>query len=264
MTVLGFSPERRVWDDNGAPSLSSWLRLPTTGALACWAFTDKAGSLVDLVSGITLTAGTHVSVESFPEFGPAAALHFNGGINADLQTADTSLRIAGDITIELICRIHESQGGAAGTSCFLVSWMNSGSTEADNVQYRLALTSRDFACPQGLRWQSESGAGATLATANIASGPPVGQVCYLAATRISNVVRWYLNGRLLGTSASLATPTGGNAAAARLCIGGDLDNGDTNPHWTLFSAAIHSSGLSQATIQSRYTATLGNVYPIAF
>jgi hypothetical protein len=267
MTVLGFVPERRVWRATGEVSPSSWTRLPSAGSLACWHTDNLTTGLVDLVGGITLSAGVHVTPESFPEFGPAGGLHFNGGIHADLQTADSLLRITGDMSIELIARMHESTGASVGTAAYLVSWMNSGNTLADNVLYRLAVTSiasQPFG-PRGLVWNSESGAG-VLATATFNNGPPVVNATpfYLAATRISDVIRVYVNGRLMGTSGTLTTPAGGTSGSARFCIGGDLDNGNTNPHMCLFSARIHNSGLSQATIQATYTATLGQVYPISF
>lgn len=272
--TLGWVPETRTWDGYGAANLNAFCHLPATSGVACWHLTDLGSSLTDLINGIALTNAGGVTLECNAAFGPVNALHFNGSNVSSicrLSASSTTLRIAGDLTLELIMRIHEAQPGSLITDgyAYIVSWMNSGNTQADNILYRFVTSSNAIASSPltatvtSCRWQSEHGTG-TLDGYFFSNSIPLGDIFYIAITRISDVIRIYLNGRLMGTSTTLTTPDGGTSGSARFCIGGDLDNGVNNVHATLFCVRVHNTGRTIGQIQADYTATLGQVWPIAF
>lgn len=272
--TLGWVPETRTWDGYGAANSNNFCHLPATAGVACWHLTDLGSSLTDLINGIVLTNTGGVTLETNAAFGPVAALHFNGsnvGSVCRLTASSTTLRIAGDLTLEMIIRIHEPQPGstiAAGDG-YIISWMNTGNTQADNCLYRFSTTSIPIssspltATVSSCKWQSEHSAGA-LDGYTFNNSIPLSDIFYLAITRISNVVTVYLNGRVMGVSSTLTTPDGGTSGSARFCIGGDLGNNVNNIHATLFSVRVHNTGRTINQIQADYTATLGQFWPIAF
>jgi len=172
--------------------------------------------------------------------------------------ANTALKILGDVTLEMIVQLDSL---ASLFTAF--SFAASGETQATNTAYLLRIPAVVPATPpRQLTWLSESGAGVDATYAN--PGPEsiglIHNIMYIAATRISNVVQFYVNGLPFGAPSAALTPPDG-ATSSKLFIGCDVTTSPgTNP--IIFSAKVIASGLNAAQIKAEYNRTMGPAYGV--
>lgn len=215
----------------------------THSPLGLWQFsgglTDSSGN------GRTLTveSGTSRFTEIFP--GVQGAF-LDGSTTLIFNTADAALRLTGDMTIECLLQLSEYT-----TDRYVVSHGAAGETSADNVQYSINVL--DNAGEFGYYQESGSGVDAGVQMATLR--PPINQLCHLAVTRISQVVRVYLDGVLKATSATLTVPDGGSNGRFRI---GSADN--FAPICALASVKLIGSGLTTDQVKAEYNRTLGRFY----
>lgn len=158
-----------------------------------------------------------------------------------------TLGITGDITLEALMYLRTYPTSADAS---IATHINAGETSNDNVLYSLQLNATTGA----LGWLSESGSGVD-ATYNINNAPGLG-LSHVAATRTSNVIQFYLNGRAVGSASSaLTTPTGGTSG--RFSVG---YSGQSGPECVLASLKVCNIALSAAQIATEYNITLGPVF----
>jgi hypothetical protein len=88
--------------------------------------------------------------------------------------------------------------------------------------------------------------------------PPY-QPIHLYATRISQVVRFYVNGRKVATSGTLTTPTGNGTSRFYIQANNSVGyNGGTG----FCSLKVTPSGLSDAQVLAEHNLTLGQVFAL--
>jgi hypothetical protein len=168
----------------------------------------------------------------------------------------SALRITGDLTIEALCAIGLATGGGLDTLFRLGAATDAA---ADNVLYALFVQADTTTLT--LQYIHESGSGVDRLFTTVNNLGATGPIMHLALTRISNVVRIYINGELIHTSAALVAPTGGTSTSAYLTFGAFFDG--TNRHGSRWaSIKIISSGLSDADVLAEYNRTLGQHYPV--
>lgn len=195
---------------------------------------------------LTVESGTARYADMLPGFSSflvsATRLVFN--------TSGTSLAITGDMTIECLFR----SAVPVSTTYFAGYAGGSGSgTQANNILYSMYIPSGLF----GLSWTQESGTG-TPTSYNLTDHVlPRTVLCHVAATRTSNVIQFYLNGRTFGSASSaLTTPDGGTTSVFRL--GGDAAQNGVQGN--IASLKVIASALSAAQIAGEFNLTLGDYY----
>lgn len=211
-----------------------------------WQFNETLNDTSGNAFNMTVSSGTERYTDIYPGVRGI-------GLNTTrliYNTFTSTLAITGDITLEclLYLRAYPITGFEAG----IVTHAAAGETSGDNVLYAMQLDGASGA----LSWLSESGSG-TNAPFTRDMGPGLG-LSHIAATRISNVVQLYVNGRAQGAASSaLTAPTGGGNG--RLVVGYP-DVGFFAPEGVMSSLKICNVGLSAAQIASEYNATLGPLY----
>ena len=162
------------------------------------------------------------------------------------NTFTSTLAIAGDITIESLIYLPAYLVSLRD----LVSHENAGETSADNSQYGIDMISGTG----NVGFFSETGAGIDTYYA-LTERPPLNPF-HFAATRISNVIQFYQNGKPWGSpSSTLATPTGGSSGRFR--VGLSASNG---PEGVVASLKVIASGLTSTQVATEYNRTLGGLY----
>jgi hypothetical protein len=161
------------------------------------------------------------------------------------SSSDASLRIAGDVTIQLLC-VMRSVPSTSQT----VGFQLTGSTaEAGNSQYQCIFTNQGT-----LNFRSESGsnvAASVSSSGNTVSLPALGVPFHVAWRRTSGVVRFYVNGLPFGSDTSaVTTPTGGTTAVLEL-------NSTAGAGVEYFGLKIVDSSLSDADLKAEYNRTIG-------
>ncbi len=166
------------------------------------------------------------------------------------NTTGTSLAITGDMTIECLFR----SAAPVSTTFFAGYAGGSGSgTQANNILYSMFIPSGLF----GLSWTQESGSGSPTSYNLTDHVIPRTYLCHVAATRASNVIRFYLNGRTFGAASSaLTTPDGGTTSVFR--IGGDAAQNAVQGN--IASLKVVASALSASQIAGEFNLTLGSYY----
>lgn len=210
-----------------------------------WQFNESLNDSTANGFNMTVSVGTERYTDIYPGVRGI-------GLNATRLTYSTfnaALAITGDVTVEclMFLRVYPTANEVG-----IVTHAAAGENTADNVLYAIQLTGNNGA----LSWLSESGSGVNATyTANL--GPGLG-LCHVAATRTSNVVQFYLNGRAQGAASSaLTTPVGGSNG--RLFIGYP-DVGYLGPECVMSSLKICNTALTAAQIATEYNTTLGPVF----
>jgi hypothetical protein len=163
--------------------------------------------------------------------------------------SDALLRIAGDITIEVLCIMRVVPSGTNQ----IVMFLQSGNAESANAMYSIEITDQS-----NLRWRSEHGSLGTATThtaigANGAVLPNLGVPFLLQARRASGVVTFFINGEFYGfASPVITTPTGGTLS--QLILRG----GSTPPE--IFGLKIIPSALTDEEIRAEHMRTLGDAF----
>lgn len=198
-------------------------------------------------NGFTLTAESGTA--RYGELVPGLACLMPNALRLVYNTSGTSLAITGDMTVEMLFR------GDTPTNSYFVGYAggSNSSTQANNFLYSLLIPSGLF----GLTWMQESGSGAATSYALTTRVLPRTSVVHLAATRSSNVIQYYLNGRPFGAASSaLTTPDGGTTSVFR--VGGDAAQNAVNGN--ISSLKVIASALSAAQVAAEFNLTLGAFY----
>lgn len=162
------------------------------------------------------------------------------------NTFTSTLAITGDITIECLINLPAYLVSLRD----LVSHENAGETSADNSLYGIDLISGSG----NVGFFSENGAGVDQYYA-LTERPPLNPF-HFAATRTSNVIQFYQNGRAWGSpSGTLTTPSGGGSGRLRVGLSGSL-----GPEGVIASLKIIAAGLNATQVASEYNRTLGGLY----
>jgi hypothetical protein len=198
------------------------------------------GSLLDS-SGNGLTLGQSRGASRFGEMIPGFRGYTSiGSLLSELSrpSTDAGLLLLGDSC----SRSHR-------TRCHKRSRSH---TESRSRRRRRARTSQSGRSTY-LVWKQ---AGATFSTTW--HFPPY-QPIHLYATRISQVVRFYVNGRKVATSGTLTTPTGNGTSRFYIQANNSVGyNGGTG----FCSLKVTPSGLSDAQVLAEHNLTLGQVFAL--
>lgn len=224
-------------------SLATIGRLTTAHSpLALWHFDGDVLDASGNARTLTVAGGTAVYSELWPGF---RGLSFQ---SLSLTRTDAAMRIAGDMTVEAVLMLD-----ATPTADALFGVTGPDETEAANIQWEW-----DVLANRQPVWFSESGAGVNASYGPAAAVlPPIGVPFHLASTRISNVIRWYCNGVLMGAASSaLATPTGGTVATLQV---GKV-NSFFHPNFLMADLKIIGSGLTAAQVLAEAELTIGALY----
>ncbi len=166
--------------------------------------------------------------------------------------SSSAFRIAGDITVECLIRF----GATNSNPIAVCGCRNDGEGESANSLWQLYLVNGTYE----FGWFSEHSSSATNDNYQVPGGPAPWIVAHLAATRASNVITFYLNGRIIGSASStISTPTGGTNS--NLWVGGD--NETPASRFAVSSLKIIGSALNATQIKAEFNRCLGAFYGIA-
>lgn len=209
--------------------------------------TDSSGNDYDLTVG----SGTE---QYAPLSSSLNGFHFDGATYLVHNVEVAGLRLTGDMTIECLVKWLVDRPGYGvnntTTSPSLVAHGTGGETEATNTVYAFG----PHPSTGGLTWVSESGAGSN-AQYSADVEVPTGVWHHMAAVRDSNVVSFYMDGALLGSSSTLTTPSGG--ASGRFVLGALANGSSENPTCVMASVKLIGSALTAAQVKAEYQRTLG-------
>lgn len=216
----------------------------TYSPVGLWQFDE---SLADASGGahtLAMNAGTLVYTEIYPVL---RALYLLPTDDLRYNTTGSTLFIAGDITIAMLLRPTLLPTASA----YLLTYGGGSSSSANNIQYSVGIG------PAGLPlWRQAHGSGTVASYSPTGFGIP-SDLCHLAVTRTSNVVQFYLNGRVLGpASSALTAPDGGSTSVLFI---GDIAGG-SNVECCLHSLKIVASALTATQVKGEYNRCLGAVF----
>lgn len=216
----------------------------TYSPVGLWQFDE---SLADASGGshtLAMNSGTLVYTEIYPVL---RALYLLPTDDLRYNTTGSTLLIAGDITIAMLLR----PSLLPTSNSYLVTYGGGSSSSANNIQYSVGVG------PAGLPlWRQAHGSGTVVSYSPTGFGMP-SDLCHLAVTRTSNVVQFYLNGRVLGpASSALTAPDGGSTSVLFI---GDVAGG-SNVECCLHSLKIVASALTAAQVKGEYNRCLGAVF----
>lgn len=218
----------------------------THSPVGLWQFNE---SLADTSgNGFTLTVETG-AVTYGDIFPGVKGVNLDGTTTLVYNTSTATLGRTGDITVEMLLNLS-----AYTTTKFLISYAGNGSGgSAANALYLIEMlnSSTEFTVMQ------ENSSNAASRTSTFTNRPPLNTLCHFAMTRISNVIRIYLNGVLVETSSALTTPTGGSSSVFRV---GAASNRGTAPACSIASLKVVASGLTGSQVTAEYNRTLGRFY----
>ena len=215
----------------------------TPNTVGLWQFdgdlTDSSGNGYDL--------SVFTGQEEYSEVWPGVQALYLRRLRTILyhNVTGTSLKILGDMTIEMIVNINADW--PFGYSEF-VSFGAAGESSDTNYAYLVYLTG------ESTHWFQEYGSGSDV-DADLAVAFP-GQICHLAFTRRSSVVRCYCNGILRSTTSALTDPT--DCSNSVFWVGGP--GSYYPPDCVLTSLKILDTGLLDNEIQDEYNYTLGDTF----
>jgi hypothetical protein len=158
---------------------------------------------------------------------------------------DEALAITGDMTVMYLGTVTAATPELATFPG--VGFGGTGEDEANNF-----LWSVEGGASSGMKWFSESGSGvdASYNPATIFAGEYHGVVHY-AARRLNDVISLFVDGRKIGTSGTLVTPTGGSVAVLKTRPSTGIDN------FAIASIRVDNAALSDDEIRRAYNMTIG-------
>lgn len=184
--------------------------------------------------------------------GKISGVMFDGSTALVYSVSEASLRITGNMTVECLVEWNNTAPGmATNANARIVSHTGAGPSdnEIDNQLYSFGPSPTP-----GYRYFAETGPLGTnilYDTSNATS--PMG-LMHLAMTRDEGVIRYYVNAQQIGTSAVLATPSGGSNGRFRI----GANDGLTVPILAVVaSVKLLSSALTAQQIADEYGRTLG-------
>jgi hypothetical protein len=230
------------------PAINARLHDLTHSPVGLWqlngGLTDSSGN------GFTLTVES--GTERYSQLpGGIQGFYFDGSTNLYRSAAEATLRILGDMTIELLCEWIDSPPGTSPNSNVVVVThvgLQASSLEVENTLYRLGA-----APTLGLRYFAEQGAGGSILHDTVDGAGQSLQ--HIAMVRSSDDVTFYLNGQALSaTSTTLAAPTGGGNGRFRI----GAAQGLVGPCKAVVSSVkVVASALTAQQVADEYGRTLG-------
>lgn len=234
-----------VGELTGRPLQLAQYHDTTHNPLGLWQFNGNLNDSSGNGKTLSVGAGTARYGDISPQL---KGLYFDGSTR--VQITDASFRLVGDMTIEMLVFI---QTIGANTAPILISCMDSGETNTTNYLYSIYAVNPGYF----LQYFYETGAGNNFSYSNTTGSIPMGEVFHLAMVRQSNVVSFYINGKLNGAASSTLTSPD-TPGTQILYIGGNVQ--DVSFTGALASVKIINSALSQPQIEAEYNRTLGNLY----
>ncbi len=226
----------------------------THSPVGLWQF---QGDLTD-ASGNGFTLSVDAGTPRYDQLCPGLAGVLLQSTRLKAAVGANALRITGDITIEMLVIFAADNTGVQPTSAPLISFTGGQDDTSSTVNFLYQIA---FDPGRLLYWFSEHATGVNdVYQVTSQALPPLRQVLHLAATRTSNVIQFYVNGRAFGAASSaLNAPTDGSAA--QLWVGGQGGTTPTlAPDCSLSSLKIVASALSAAQIKAEFNRTLGRFY----
>lgn len=217
----------------------------THSPVGLWQFDGNLNDSSGNSFNLTAESGT----ARYGDLVPGISCLYSNALRLVYNTSGTALAITGDMTVEFMFR------GDTPTNSYFVGYAggSSSSTQANNVLYSIQIPSGLF----GATWTQESGSGAATSYALTNRVLPRTVLCHVAATRTSNVIQFYLNGRAFGAASSaLTTPDGGTTSVFR--VGGDASQNAVVGN--ISSLKVIASSLSAAQVAAEFNRTLGPLY----
>lgn len=228
---------------NDAVSIPVRYHDTTHSPVGLWQFN---GNMNDS-SGNSFTLTVSTGTERYSEILPGlTGFYFDGSTTVFRNAAEATLQITGDYTIEMLLLLPPIVQNAV-----LVSMGDSGGTSASNYLFDIT-TNNTFS----LANFSESGTKSGNTLARPLASLPYNQPCHFAMTKTSNVIQFWLNGAVIGTSGSQTATTGGSLDKLR--VGGDASA--PSLAGVVASLKIVASALNSTQIAAEYSRTIGRLY----
>ena len=223
------------------------------GPIGLWNFDGTLNAVVG--PNFAVAAGTAVGfTEIIPGF---TALTAGPGVRLACP-ADASLRLAGDMTIELLLMLEDIDAGQV-----LVSMGFTGAGAPDNKLYEMSNPSAVYPRNMSFNWESGVAVARSFATPTAAlspSVPPVHIVSIWGWTRASNVLTPYLNGSPFSAASGVqVAPAGGGNGI--LTMFADANNVNIS-FSAVASLAIYDRAKSAAEMKASYNRALGDFWGI--
>lgn len=251
------------WEYDTLGGLSNLQYFDTTHApIGLWNFdntlADTSGNGNDLV----LSAGN----SGFADIVPGKrGLAIWIGTRYETPAAVPLLQIPGDITIETII---QQDANPITNNPVLCQYRGPTATplEANNILYQFRVDATGaFTNTRNLGAASQSGV--VVTTVYTSAGTPASLGCihnivFLAMRRQANVVTFFVNGLPFGNpSGVLTTPTGGDGANTRFCVGNN-GPGTTAVEVVVLMLGLKvvANALSDAEIKAEYNRTMGPAF----
>lgn len=202
--------------------------------------TDSSGN----ARTATVDTGTIVYCELWPGYRGASFQSLR------LKLTNAAAQITGDVTVEGVFMFDAAPNGS---TLFCHAGPFSSEASGDNFLYSTQVNATRL--PNFLS-ESGSGTDATFTGATTCYPAP-GVPFHFAMTRISNVIRYYCNGVLLGAaSGTLTAPTGG--ASGSLYLGGH--SASLHPNFLVADFKVIAAGLVGSDVLAESNRSIGALY----
>jgi hypothetical protein len=223
----------------GASLVAATIIRPHDNAYSPVAHWKLDGNSLDTVGSTHLTLLT--GIEAYAVQDGITGFAFNG--QTALQSAAATLLLTGDMTFQLLC---SSWLKSSSVLQWLIAETGNGTldTEVNNTLWGCYL---EAATVGRLTHFSEHVGGTNNTVTTTSYSVASSTVNHVAATRISNVWRTYVDGILVHTGGALVTPVTGGAPVQRVCLGGIPGSGQYLTGWES-SVIVHNTALSDAQI----------------
>lgn len=197
-------------------------------------------------SGNSFTLTVSTGTERYSEVLPGlTGFYFDGSTTIFRNAAESTLQITGDYTIEMLLLVPPTVQNAV-----FVSMGDSGATSTSNYLFEI-LTNNTFSLSNFSESGTKSGSTFSRPLASITYNQP----CHLAMTKTSNVIQFYLNGAVIGTSGAQTATSGGSLDKLR--VGGDA--AAPSLVGCVASLKIVASALNATQIAAEYSRTIGRL-----
>lgn len=204
-------------------------------------------------SGNSLTPTVDAGTELYSTMVPSLqGIKLDGTLRLKVAT-NALLALHNDMTVEMLLLLS----GDTAINSQIISYTFGVDDTSSTFNYLYQINFTD--ATRRPSWFQEFGTGSDSSVSVADQALPKRQLFHLAATRISNVIQFYLNGRAFGAPGSVTQTTDGTASS--LYIGGE---GGPTPHFSspmlMASLKIIPSGLAPAQIRGEYNLTAGQFY----
>ena len=165
---------------------------------------------------------------------------------------DSALAILGDCSIESIVYFMPGIGASSVYLCYM--GVSVAGSSDNNFNYAINVSYTPTGPSYSFQWFSQHGTKISdTFTVSTGLAPPNGFPFHLIGTRTNDVIKFYLNGVLIGTSSALTTPTvTGTASRFNIATLGSLCG--------QLGLAVYDYALSAAQVKARYNASLGQIF----